>query len=105
MPLSILGSLAALPLVVGCIFAAIAWPSLSRPVLFTIGGIVEGYIVLGAVLYWAMMPLTTIGISGVAPGETPAGPLEPFGRLLFGVPIAVSLQLLAMWATHRAVAT
>jgi len=97
--------LVALPLVVAAIFVAVAWPSLSRPVLFTVGGIFEGFIVLGAVLYWAFAPLTSVGISGVAPGEAPAGSLAPFGHVLIGIPIAVSLQLLAMWATHRAAAS
>ena len=92
---------ALLPLVVGTIFTAIAWPSVARPVLFAVAGTLEGYVVAAAILYWALLPFTTMAITGEPSGRTPPGPLTPFHRLLFGVPIAVTLHLLAMWCTHR----
>ena len=95
--------LAALPVLVGFIYTAAAWHSLSRPVLFAFGGIFEGYIATAAVLYWALSPLTSIGISGTVTSDTAACPLSPYERVIIGVPIVVALQLLAMWLTHRAV--
>ena len=94
---------ALLPIVVGFIYAAAAWYSLSRPILFTVGGILEGYIVATAVMYWALSPLASIGVSGVvAPGAS-MNPLAPYERVIIGVPIVVLLQLFAMYCTHRAI--
>jgi hypothetical protein len=95
---------AALPIVVGGIYSAAAWHSLSYPMLFTLGGILEGYIVAGAVLYWAFPPLTSMGVAATVPGVLPPSLLAPFERVVWGAPIVVVLQLLAMWCTHRAVA-
>jgi len=93
---------ALLPLVVAAIFSAIAWYSVPRPMLFAVAGTIEGYVVAAVVLYWALLPLTTIGISGASSGGTPAGGIAPFHRLLIGIPIAVTLHLLVLWGTHRA---
>jgi len=104
MPAFMLVSLAALPIVIACIYAGAASRTLSSPVLFTIGGAFEGYIIAAAVLYWALSPLTSMGISGAASGMAAPGPLAPFERVIWGVPIIVVAQLFAMWVTHRALA-
>jgi hypothetical protein len=102
MPAFMLASLAVLPIVIACVYAGAAGRTLSRPILFTIGGAFEGYIIAAAVLYWALSSLTSMGISGSAPGMAAPGPLAPFERVVWGVPIIVAAQLFAMWVTHRA---
>ena len=102
MPALMLVSIAVLPIVIACVYAGAASRTLSRPVLFTVGGAFEGYIIAAAVMYWALSPLTSMGISGAAAGMVTPGPLAPFERVILGVPVIVALQLLVMWATHRA---
>jgi hypothetical protein len=102
MPAFMIASLAALPVVIACIYAGAASRTLPRPILFTVGGTFEGYIIAAAVMYWALAPLTSIGISGAAPGMATPSPLAPFERVVLGVPIIVALQLFSMWVTHRA---
>jgi hypothetical protein len=104
MPALMLVSLAALPIVIACVYAGAASRTLSHPALFAIGGAFEGYVIAAAVLYWALSPLTSIGISGSMPGMPVPGPLAPFERVIWGVPIIVAAQLFAMWVTHRALA-
>ena len=104
MPAVLFASLAALPIVIACVYAGAASRTLSRPVLFTIGGAFEGYIIAAAVLYWALSPLTSMGISGSAPGMATPGPLAPFERVIWGVPIIVVAQLFIVWVTHRGLA-
>ncbi len=103
MPALMLVSIAALPIVIACVYAGAAIRTLSRPGLFIIGGAFEGYIITAAVMYWALSPLMSMGISGAGPGMTP-GPLAPFERVIWGVPVIVVGQLVIMWVTHRALA-
>lgn len=102
MPAMVLVSVAILPIVIACIYAGAASRTLGRPALFTIGGALEGYVITAAVMYWALTPLTSMGITGAAPGMAAPGPLAPFERVIWGVPIIVAGQLVAMWVTHRA---
>ena len=102
---AILATYVALPILVGFIYFARTRASMKRPRLFLAGGILEGIIIFAAVFYWAIEPLTSMGISGVAPGDpTAAGPLGPYDRALLGLPISGIAHLFVLWATHRGVA-
>jgi len=96
---------AVMPILVAGLYARGIRNTIRRPGLFLVGGIFEGYLVVAAVLFWALEPLTSIGVSGVPPGDpSAAGPLDPYGRALAGIPIAALLHLFALWCTHRGVA-
>lgn len=105
MLLALLITYLALPILIGGSFAARKWQSLRRPRLFLLGAIFEGYLAVAAVLAWALEPLTTMEVAGVAPGDpAAAGPLDGFERLLAGLPIVVIAHVFALWVTYRGAA-
>ena len=93
---------AILPILVAGLYVRGIRNTIRRPGLFLVGGIFEGYLVVAAVLSWALDLLISVGVSGVSPGDPSAtGPLDPYGRALAGIPIAALLHLLVLWCTHR----
>jgi hypothetical protein len=105
MLLTLFISYVTLPILVGSIYAARKWQSVRRPRLFLVGGILEGYLVVAVVVFWAAQPLTSFGVSGVPPGDPrAAGLLDGLGRFVAGLPLLAVGHLIVLWVTHRGLA-
>ena len=94
-----------LPILVTTLYVSRVRRTIRRPGLLALWGIVEGYLVVAAVLYWALLLLISIGVSGQSAGGSPAeGSPDIYFRPIAGIPIAALLHLFVLWCTHRGMA-
>ena len=97
---------ALLPILVTTLYVSRVRSTIHRPGLLAILGIVEGYFVVAAVLFWALRPLISIGVSGQPSENSSDWGLHDdiYYQPIAGIPIAALLHLLVLWCTHRGMA-